>query len=429
MSSKIIIHTDVVKQSISELDKGVARLLDAQREAAGVRHGLDPRVLRRNAISSRLNAVSASIGEVENKVNQLKSFVSSSVSQYKAVESRLNQSADALEEELTKLVNNHTASNTYELYNNTVGRLQDFLHAMQYSAGAGVLHLLGFTFPKVDNLLYRFELADEVMIGKAKIPVGKAIRGIENSKLNFLARVLAKPKTLLGFYKDKSLADLVYKRFTHLFPKDLVNLSNNMALFKKDLSRSATSIKSTLNAVKTHAGSIVKSSLKVGKANALAAFVITAGTEAVGAGIKITENYSIYRGNVEKLKEENAKVVGRAVYKTGVVTATSVGGAVIGGAIGSIAGPIGTVAGASIGGFIGSWAGDKICDKTPAFVDKAALHFKNGIYKGTEAIASGVEKVKDGYHAVKDGYNAVKDHAANLLNSSKKFLGGLSFGH
>jgi hypothetical protein len=158
----------------------------------------------------------------------------------------------------------------------------------------------------------------------------------------------------------------------------------------------------------------LKNGLRLGKSNAALAVLITAGAETIGAGIKITENYNLYSG--EKLKEENAKVVGRAVYKTTVVSATSVAGAVAGGVVGSVFGPVGTVVGASIGGFVGSWVGDKLTEKTPAFVDKAALHFKDGIHKGTEAIASGVSKVKD-------GFNDVKEHASNLLGGAKSILG------
>lgn len=421
MSSKIILHTDDIKQSIAGFDQSMARLLDARINVSALKYSIDPKILNRRNIGSRITAVNNSINEVEKKLNQVKTFTSTSLNQYTTVQSRLDKKAAEIRDNYYKGVK-HPASDLYELYNNTIGRYEDLLHALQYSAGAGILHLLGFKFSNVDEVLRRFQLADDVLLGKAKLPIGKTIKGIENSKLNFLARLMVNPKTLFGKFKDKSLAELIYKRFTHLMPTDILNLSNNVSKFKHDFRATGSSLKSGLGVVKNHAGSILKSSLNVGKANALLAFAITAGVETIGAGIKITENYALYGGDIEKLKEENAKTVGRAVYKTGVVTATSVGGAVIGGVVGSFFGPIGTVAGASIGGFVGSWVGDKIADKTPAWVDKTALHFKDGIHNVVDTVASGVSKVKD-------GFNDVKNHAANLLNGSKKLLGALSFGN
>lgn len=424
MSSKIIIHTDMVKDSIVGLDQNMGRLLTIQSGVAGFRYSIDSKIYNRNGIGRRIAAVCASMDEVEAKLNRIKTFTSTSVSKYIAVENRLNHQAAAIDDKhnlAEKILKDRYPSDLYELYNNTVGRLENILHGLQYTAGAGIMHLLGFKFSDVNGILRRFELADDVLLGKTRVPIGSIIKKIEGSKLNFLARMMVNPMTLFR-YKDKSLGELIYKRFSSFFPKDIVNLSNSVAKLKNEVAHSGTTLRSGMTVVKNNAGSILRASGKLVKANAVLATVITAGTEAVGAGIKITENYSIYGGDIETLKEENAKVVGRAVYKTAVVSATSVAGAAIGGTIGSLAGPIGTVAGAAVGGFLGSMLGDKLTETTPAFVDKAALHFKEGIYKGTEAVASGVNKVKE-------GFNDVKEHASNLLNSSKKLFNTFSFGN
>jgi Glycine zipper len=424
LSSKIIIHSDVVKNSIAGLDQNIDRLLNIQSNVAGFRYSIDHRIYDRNGIGRRIAAACASMDEVEANLNRIKNFASNSVSKYSAVEARLNHQAAAIDDKhnlAQKILNGRYPSDTYELYNNTISRLQDVLHGLQYMGGAGVLHLLGFKFSDVDGILRRFELADDVLLGKTKLPIGSIIKKIEGSKLNFLARMMVNPMTLFR-HKNKSLGELIYKRFASFFPKDIVNLSNSVATLKNAVAQSGATFTSGLNAVKNNTGAILRASGKLVKSNAILATVITAGTEAVGAGIKITENYSIYGGDIETLKEENAKVVGRAVYKTAVVSATSVAGAAIGGTIGSLAGPIGTVAGAAVGGFLGSMLGDKLTENTPAFVDKAAVHFKEGIYKGTEAVASGVNKVKE-------GFNDVKEHAGNLLNSSKKLFNAFSFGN
>jgi hypothetical protein len=421
LSSKIVLHTAEIQRSIAGFDQNMAKLLDAKINVSTLKYSIDPEILSRRGIGSRITAVRNSINEVENKIKQVKTFTSTSINQYTTVQSRLDKKAAEIRDNWYKGTK-HPASDLYELYNNTIGRYEDLLHALQYSAGAGILHLLGFKFSNVDDVLRRFEMADDVLLGKAKLPIGKAIKGIENSKLNFLARLMINKRAFIGKYKDLSLAELIYKKFTRLLPTDILGLSNSVGKFKYDFRQAGSTLKGMFGAVKSNAGSILKSSLNVGKSNALLAVGITAVAESIGAGIKITENYALYGGDIEKLKEENAKTVGTAIYKTGVVSATSVGGAVIGGALGSFLGPIGTVAGASIGGFVGSWVGDKIASNTPAWVDKTALHFKDGIHTMVDGVASGVSKVTE-------GFNTVKNHASNLLNGSKKLLGALSFGN
>ena len=342
-------------------------------------------------------------------LKQLKSFTIQSADRYANSENRVNRQADAVNkaiEAARKQIDGHFASNLYETYNNTYGRWVDFLHGAQYSAGAGLMHLLGFRFADIDGVLRKFQVVDDVLLGKMRLPMASIIHRIESSKMNMLARLMVSPTRA---FSKKTLSELIYKRAANYFPKDIAGLSNSVSKLMDDAKGGTM-----LNAVKNNAGSVLKNGLRLGKSNAALAVLITAGAETIGAGIKITENYNMYSG--EKLKEENAKVVGSAVYKTTVVSATSVAGAVAGGALLSVFGPVGTVVGASIGGFVGSWVGDKIADKTPAWVDKTALHFKDGIHKGTEAIASGVSKVKD-------GFNNVKEHASSLLSGAKSILG------
>jgi hypothetical protein len=409
LSSKIVFNINTVNNSVSGLSHTIGRLESIQNKVAGVRSSVDPRILGRNGISGQFRRVSASSDRIEMHMKQLKSFTTQSADRYGNSENRVNRQADAVNkaiEAARKQIDGHFASNLYETYNNTYGRWVDFLHGAQYAAGAGLMHLLGFRFSDIDGVLRKFQVVDDVLLGKMRLPMASMIHRIESSKMNMLARLMVSPTRAFG---KKTLSELIYKRTANYFPKDIVGLSNSVS---KLIAEGKTG--TMLNAVKNNAGSVLKNGLRLGKSNAALAVLITAGAETIGAGIKITENYNLYSG--EKLKEENAKVVGSAVYKTTVVSATSVAGAVIGGTLLSVAGPIGTVAGAAIGGFVGSWVGDKIANKTPAWVDKTALHFKDGIHKGTEAIASGVSKVKD-------GFNDVKEHASSLLSGAKSILG------
>lgn len=424
VSPRIVFDAKAVNSSIANLDHSLAKLSSVQTSIAALRGSIDPRILNRNGIGSMLAGVSRELESVENRVNRVRSFTSTSVDVYSNTEIRVKKQAQELKAEINHAkqdFNPRVASDLYEFYNNTIGRLQDILHGLQYSAGAGVMHLLGFKYKEIDGILRRFELADEVLVGKYKLPVGKAIKGIENSKFNFLARLMVSPYGALR-HKNKSLSELIYKKFANFFPSDIVSFSNKVTLLKEAIKQDGTTFKTGLSVIKDHAGGILKSGLKVVKSNAILAGVITAGTEAVGASIKITENYALYGGDVEKLKTENAKVVGEAVWNTGVVTAASVGGAVIGGAIGTLGGPIGIMAGATIGGFVGSLVGDIIAGKTSAWAKDTAVHFKDHIHTTTEGIKSQVEKVKEGF---KD----VKNFAGDLIQGSKKNFGSSAFGN
>jgi hypothetical protein len=409
LSSKIVFNINDINNSVSGLSQTISRMQSIQNNVASVRSSVDPRILGRNGISGQFRRASASSDRIEMHMKQLKSFTIQSADRYGNSENRVNRQADAVNkaiEAARKQIDGRFASDLYETYNNTYGRWVDFLHGAQYSAGAGLMHLLGFRFADIDGVLRKFQVVDDVLLGKMRLPVASIIHKVESSRLNMLARLMVSPTRAFG---KKNLSELIYKRTANYFPKDIVGLSNSVS---KLIAEAKTG--TMLNAVKNNAGNVLKNGLRLGKSNAALAVLITAGAETIGAGIKITENYNMYSG--EKLKEENAKVVGSAVYKTAVVSATSVAGAVAGGALLSVFGPVGTVVGASVGGFIGSWVGDKIANNTPAWVDKTALHFKDGIHKGTEAIASGVNKVKD-------GFNNVKEHASSLLSGAKSILG------
>lgn len=406
--------TNAVNSTVGDLTSVRTRLSSTQNSIATIRASIDPQILSRSGIASRLAGVNRDLEHVENMVNRVKNFTSSAVAKYSATEGQVNRQGQALIADsnlIKQVLDARMPSDLYEFYNNTVGRIGDLMHGLQYSAGAGIMHLLGFKYTQMDGLLRRFDLVDDVLVGKYRIPVGNVIKGIENSKFHTLARLMVSPYGALR-YADKPLSELIYKKFSSFFPTDIANFGNSVTKLKEALRQNGLGF----SVVKEHAGGILKNGLKVVKSNAILAGVITAGTETVGAALKISENYSIYGGDIEKLKEENAKVVGEATWKTGVVTATSVGGAVVGGAIGSLAGPVGTVVGATVGGFIGSWAGDIIGGKTSGWAQDVAVKFKDQIHTVTEGVRSGIDKVKE-------GFEDVKNFAGNLLSGSKKLFG------
>ncbi len=407
MASKIMINPTGVNQSISGLNQCLARLANVQSGIAGLRSSVDGRILARHGIGSRFAAANSSMSRIYGKVESVQTFSGVGLAKYSGAEARISSKASEVEEQfnlLDKAAQERWVSNTYDKYHQITGNIGNLLHGLQYTAGAGIAHLLGYRFNQ------GFQLADDILMFGKRIPLGSAIKAIEGSRAHNIARYLVGGVNAFVFHRNKSLTDLLYKKLTRAFPSDVANLFHSVNRLKD-----AAGI-SGFSAVKDHAWDIVKSGGKMVRANAILATVITAGTEAVGSGIKISENYRLYSGDVERLKTENAKVVASAAYKTVVVSGASLGGAVIGGALGSLLGPIGTVAGASAGAFVGSMIGDALSAKTPAFIENGFVAAKDQIHAVTEGVRSG-------YNTVKEGVKDVAETAGKLVSGAKEAAG------
>ncbi|MBM7618453.1 hypothetical protein JOC95_000295 [Bacillus tianshenii] len=419
MASSIKIKPSIVNSAIAGLNSSHGKLASVSSNVSSVQFGVSYEIKNRRNIDARLRNAEADLHRLEEKMRRIKSFTSDSLEKYQMAERYLNRQADKNEHDLVKMLMERSSfSSLYELYDKTFGQVDQILHGAQYVGSAGLLHLLGWRFVN-EGGRYTYKLLDSVKHGKYNIPVGSLINKVGNSKLNFLAKMMVSPYYAIK-YANKSLGEVIYKKFTKYLPDDITKMTNSVRDFRHAISDART-LKDAANAVKANAGSLGSAALKIGKANAVTAFALTGIVEGVGAGIKITENYSKYSGDIETLKTENAKVVGEAVYKTAVIGTTSVTGAVLLGAVGSLAGPGGTVVGAAVGGYLGSVVGEKLTQHTPGWVTDASVHFKDGIFKGTEAVAEGVSKVQE-------GFSEVKKNASNLLENSKSFFGKLSFG-
>jgi hypothetical protein len=273
--------------------------------------------------------------------------------------------------------------------------------------------------------LTRFEFANGAWRVRYLSEYAHLTRAIDNSKLRRAARYVVGPKYLVR-YTDKPLRQVIYRAGTGFFPGYIASFDSGFARLR-EAARNADTFKGAVGAVKSHAGDLLKASKGFLKTNFATAALVAGVDESIGLGINILNNYKEYGNNEAVLKRENAKAVGRAVYNTGVKTATAGAGGVIGGAIGSMILPgVGTVVGAAAGGFIGSVVGDKIAKHTPAWVDKAALHFKDEIHAGIEkvgdslrAIGEGMNKAEEG---IKAGFKEVKDTAGYLLKNAGEFF-------
>ncbi|SFF06407.1 hypothetical protein SAMN05428981_1149 [Bacillus sp. OV194] len=250
--------------------------------------------------------------------------------------------------------------------------------------------------------------------------VADLLDSLDRSKFRNAARMLLTKPNALWKYKDKSLKELLYKKYTKFFPDDITDFTNGVKKMK-DTVAGAEDLKGAWGAVKNGAGDLLHASKGFAKANAVTAVLVTAGSEAVGLGFNIVDNYKKYGNNQAVLERENAKAVGNAVNNTIVVGGASALGGIAGGAVGSVFGPVGTVAGAAIGGYIGSKVGEKIAPFTAGLAEDAALAFK-------KPINSVINTAGDALKAAGSGLNKVEETAGSLLKSGKDFLSGkLSF--
>ncbi|WP_110926233.1 glycine zipper domain-containing protein [Bacillus massiliglaciei] len=255
---------------------------------------------------------------------------------------------------------------------------------------------------------------------------------VDNSRFRGPIRTFISPTSRFTSSRLKPTADLIHKKYTKFLPTDAVDLANNVQGFKHQFRNPA--------APKVSFKEVVRAGGKLARGNAIVTGLVTAGSEAFGAGLKISDNYAKYGDNPAVLKRENAKAVGNAVNNTVAITAGSTAGAILGGTIGSLAGPVGTVIGATVGSFVGGLVGEQAAKLTSGLAQKAAIAMKEPINAGINLFREGFQKagkivgpVNDGIDAVnkeiKKGFNKVKDTAGSLMNGAKSFFGKkLSFG-
>lgn len=236
-------------------------------------------------------------------------------------------------------------------------------------------------------------------------------RAVDSSRYQKAARVLLNPKYLLK-KTNRPFSDLVHKKFTKYFPQDTVDFSNSVRSYTKGFLNEA-GVRSTLK-------DVGKTGLRFAKGNAITATLITGATETFGAGVKIAENYAKYQDKPEVLKRENAKAVGNAVNNTIFVAGGATAGAVIGGAIGSFAGPVGTVLLGAAGSYIGGVVGEQIAKYTAGFAEKAALKLKEPIHAVVDTAKKGLESAGKVVKSVNDGIDAANKSIHKGIDSAKK---------
>ncbi|AZB44579.1 hypothetical protein CEF21_21090 [Bacillus sp. FJAT-42376] len=269
-------------------------------------------------------------------------------------------------------------------------------------------------------------------------PFASLAAKIDASEYRNVARGFLGLKYLKKKFASNSFADLVHMKFAKYLPQDVVNYTNSFQGFIKGAVNEAGE--------KFTFGQVMKTGWKFAKTSAPMTALITAGTELTGMGLDIAGNYEKYGNNTEVLKRENAKAVGRAVYKTGVVTGFSVAGAALGGAAGTFLGPGGTIVVGALGATAGGIVGEVVAESTQFIAEDVALVFKDQIHSGVEhfrgtmekvgkvagkvddAIEKGNDMIKEGKKAVDKGLKKVSDTASSLVKDAGHFFSKPLFG-
>ncbi|TXC82213.1 hypothetical protein FS935_21190 [Metabacillus litoralis] len=230
---------------------------------------------------------------------------------------------------------------------------------------------------------------------------------VDNSKFRTVARGILSPSFLMKKYRNTPFDDLVHRKVAKYLPDDVVKFTDSSKAMLKGIQyRELDSTKFK---------SFVQTGTKFAKTNAVSAVLVTGAVEMGGMGLKISENYAKYGNNTDILKRENAKAVGNAVNKTVAVSGGSIAGAVVGGALLSFLGPIGTVAGATVGSFLGGVVGEQAAKLTAGIAEKAAIVFKDPIHDGLEMIRGGLEKAGAVVEGVNKGINSVNDQIKSTI--------------
>lgn len=396
--ARIYLNPSIAKDAAIGFGKCKENVSDVTHGVHSVHVRLDYRILNRNGINRTLQQTVTSLSKVEKDLQRIQKFIHTSVDKYESADRFLSRrSNDSL---LKKLLQNEVPSKTYDIYNKTIGNYTGLVTSLTKVAGAGILHIFGIgLFSNSSNAVNR-------LYGKIRIPTADIIAKVTGNKwTNSIARFLVNKSTIFR-HKDKSLADLIFRRYAGQYSSQILNYSqsitNAYSSINNALGKNGTGV---FNAIKSNVGNMGKTALSLGRSNFVTGMIISGGIETVGAGIKITENYAKYEGDLSKLKTENAKVVGEAAFNTVAVSGSIALGAVIGGAIGTIGGPVGTYVGATVGSLFGGFIGDKVAKSLPGvkklFTDAAVKH-ENLIFKGTEFVADSVQNVKNSFQNVKD---------------------------
>jgi len=294
--------------------------------------------------------------------------------------------------------------NLYDKYG-TLTAMGALVSNQAFYYGMGLTNFL----KKADGVSFRYRHSTELM---------KISRYVDGYQYRNVIRGYISPTSFFRKeLRDASFADLLHKRYAKYLPQEVIGHHNSSRNLKSALEMGRLT--------KTDVMDFLSTGKKIARANAGLTFLVTGAVETVGMGLKISDNYAKYGNDPAVLKRENAKAVGNAVNKTVMVGTFSVGGAVIGGTLLSVAGPMGTVVGGAIGSAVGGFVGEYLAKYTAGFAERTAIKFQDSINSGLNSLkglATTAGEVKEKFDTVKDKVNEeIKETLKNPLGKAGEF--------
>jgi hypothetical protein len=129
--ASIRIKPDAVRNSNEVIKQSFQNLLDIQSVITSIRPSIDPKVLSRRNINSRLNQVDCSIDELKKRVKNLEGFIDNSMDRYDRSERQINQLALAIKSAKNQTNNSSvfyestSALRSLEKWNSKEAKLKD----------------------------------------------------------------------------------------------------------------------------------------------------------------------------------------------------------------------------------------------------------------------------------------------------------------
>lgn len=101
--AQIDIKVNSVRSSNSRLKGITSDLTDTQSRLSSLRHAIDSQITSRQGIGANLSSMASSIHALEKRLNQLHSFVDTSVARYEQADKQVNSNS----QKLTAPLKNH----------------------------------------------------------------------------------------------------------------------------------------------------------------------------------------------------------------------------------------------------------------------------------------------------------------------------------
>jgi hypothetical protein len=342
-----------------------------------VKGSLDGRISSRRGISANLAKAGNSLGRIEQRLNELSSFVNQSVHSYTSAENNVNKRAVALVSSWNKGFGLSAGNNS---------------GAKAIDKAATKVDKKKSTFDEIlsyfGSLNEKLGLMDAALIGSQLTSMATAFAVGKKLRIHYLGGKPSLWQKLKGGYKFSVGADASwtskgkYSSKTAKFLYDFAKSTPNNPITKQ-LHKIVSSYNNP-SAILKHVAGFPKNAnfmraeylmkslherIDMGTKGMLKSVAEAKGFAKVGRGIPIVSSGITFAASISEYKnsrDDNKGVgesAGRAIGGLALDMAAIGAGAKAGAVIGSLGGPVGVIVGGAVGGFVGGMVSVKFGDK------------------------------------------------------------------